>query len=58
MCIRDRPEHFSLSCNPDVTLDLLPLLQRRRAAGETVLSVAQVHHDLPYICLLYTSRCV
>ncbi|ARS47060.1 acetyl-CoA hydrolase [Ectopseudomonas mendocina] len=44
-----RPEHFSLSCNPDVTLDLLPLLQRRRAAGEKVLSVAQIHHDLPYM---------
>lgn len=44
-----QPEHFSLSCNPDVTLDLLPLLQRRRAAGETVLSVAQIHSDLPFM---------
>lgn len=44
-----QPEHFSLSCNPDVTLDLLPLLERRRAAGETVLSVAQVHVDLPFM---------
>lgn len=44
-----QPEHFSLSCNPDVTLDLLPLLQQRRAAGETVLSVAQIHSDLPYM---------
>ncbi len=44
-----QPGHFSLSCNPDVTLDLLPLLERRRAAGETVLSVAQVHSDLPYM---------
>lgn len=44
-----QPEHFSLSCNPDVTLDLLPLLERRRAAGETVLSVAQIHSDLPYM---------
>lgn len=44
-----QPEHFSLSCNPDVTLDLLPLLNKRRAAGETVLSVAQIHGDLPYM---------
>ncbi|EZH82987.1 acetyl-CoA hydrolase [Ectopseudomonas composti] len=44
-----QPEHFSLSCNPDVTLDLLPLLDKRREAGETVLSVAQIHSDLPYM---------
>ncbi|WP_277373516.1 acetyl-CoA hydrolase/transferase C-terminal domain-containing protein [Pseudomonas sp. AA-38] len=44
-----QPEHFSLSCNPDVSLDLLPLLERRRAAGETILSVAQIHSDLPYM---------
>ncbi|HZX52157.1 MAG TPA: acetyl-CoA hydrolase/transferase C-terminal domain-containing protein [Pseudomonas sp.] len=44
-----RPEHFSLSCNPDITLDLLPLLARRRAAGETILCLAQVHRALPYM---------
>ncbi|TBU96968.1 acetyl-CoA hydrolase/transferase C-terminal domain-containing protein [Phytopseudomonas dryadis] len=44
-----RPEHFSLSCNPDITLDLLPLLQARRDAGETILSLAQVHDGLPYM---------
>lgn len=44
-----RPEHFSLSCNPDITLDLLPLLERRRAAGETILCLAQVHSALPYM---------
>lgn len=44
-----RPEHFSLSCNPDITLDLLPLLERRRAAGETILCLAQVHRALPYM---------
>ena len=44
-----RPEHFSLSCNPDITLDLLPLLERRRAAGETILCLAQVHSGLPYM---------
>jgi acyl-CoA hydrolase len=44
-----RPEHFSLSCNPDITLDLLPLLEQRRAAGETILCLAQVHSALPYM---------
>jgi acyl-CoA hydrolase len=44
-----RPEHFSLSCNPDITLDLLPLLEQRRAAGENILCLAQVHQALPYM---------
>ena len=44
-----RPQHFSLSCNPDITLDLLPMLQERRARGETILCVAQVHEQLPYM---------
>ncbi|WP_374979807.1 acetyl-CoA hydrolase/transferase C-terminal domain-containing protein [Pseudomonas solani] len=43
------PGCFSLSCNPDITLDLLPRLRRRRAAGETILTVAQVHEALPYM---------
>ncbi|MFH7439564.1 acetyl-CoA hydrolase, partial [Pseudomonas syringae pv. tagetis] len=30
-----RPGTFSLSCNPDLTLVLLPMIARRRAAGET-----------------------
>ena len=40
---------LSLSCNPDVTLDLLPMIARRRAAGETVLILGHVHSDLPYM---------
>ncbi|SDP14941.1 Acyl-CoA hydrolase [Pseudomonas jinjuensis] len=44
-----RPGRLSLSCNPDVTLDLLPLLQARRAAGERILLIAVVHRDLPYM---------
>ncbi|SHM94295.1 acetyl-CoA hydrolase/transferase C-terminal domain-containing protein [Phytopseudomonas punonensis] len=44
-----RPYHFSLSCNPDITLDLLPMLQARRERGETILCVAQVHEGLPYM---------
>ncbi len=44
-----RPDHLSLSCNPDITLDLLPMIERRRAAGETILLLGQVHTELPYM---------
>ncbi|ROM74151.1 acetyl-CoA hydrolase [Pseudomonas brassicacearum] len=45
----EHPDRLSLSCNPDITLDLLPMIARRRAAGETILMVGQVHSDLPYM---------
>ncbi|TGC29979.1 acetyl-CoA hydrolase [Pseudomonas citronellolis] len=44
-----RPGRLSLSCNPDITLDLLPMLRRRRAAGERILCIGVVHRDLPYM---------
>lgn len=44
-----RPGQLSLSCNPDITLDMLPLIAKRRAAGETILVLGQVHADLPYM---------
>lgn len=44
-----RPGQVSLSCNPDITLDLLPGLEARRQAGETILCIAQPHADLPYM---------
>ncbi|WP_342654008.1 acetyl-CoA hydrolase/transferase C-terminal domain-containing protein [Pseudomonas sp. F3-2] len=44
-----RPGTLSLSCNPDITLDLLPMLEKRRAAGESILLLGHVHADLPYI---------
>ncbi|SDQ27660.1 Acyl-CoA hydrolase [Pseudomonas sp. UC 17F4] len=43
------PGQLSLSCNPDITLDLLPMIARRRAAGETILMLGQVHAELPYM---------
>ncbi|TRX74592.1 acetyl-CoA hydrolase/transferase C-terminal domain-containing protein [Pseudomonas mangiferae] len=43
------PGRLSLSCNPDITVDLLPRLQARRAAGEAILCIAQVHEELPYM---------
>jgi acyl-CoA hydrolase len=42
-------DRLSLSCNPDITLDLLPMIAKRRAAGETILMLGQVHRDLPYM---------
>lgn len=45
----ERPGRYSLSCNPDITLDLLPMLARRRAQGETILVLGQVHEHLPYM---------
>ncbi|MDT3229069.1 acetyl-CoA hydrolase/transferase C-terminal domain-containing protein [Pseudomonas sp. rhizo25] len=45
----EHPDRLSLSCNPDITLDLLPMIAKRREAGETILVVGQVHSDLPYM---------
>ncbi|WP_053163802.1 acetyl-CoA hydrolase/transferase C-terminal domain-containing protein [Pseudomonas sp. P1.8] len=45
----EHPDRLSLSCNPDITLDLLPMITKRRVAGETILLVGQVHKDLPYM---------
>jgi acyl-CoA hydrolase len=42
-------DYYSFSCNPEVTLDLMPLLKARRDAGETIVSVGQVHRDLPFM---------
>ncbi|WP_318651969.1 acetyl-CoA hydrolase/transferase C-terminal domain-containing protein [Pseudomonas sp. PDM16] len=44
-----RHGYLSLSCNPDITLDLLPGLHERRRAGEPILCIAQPHVDLPYM---------
>ena len=40
---------YSFACNPEVTLELLPMLKARREAGETIIAVGQVHHDLPFM---------
>ncbi|AUF98777.1 acetyl-CoA hydrolase [Pseudomonas sp. 02C 26] len=45
----ERPDHLSLACNPDITLDLLPMVAKRRAAGETIVLLGQVHTELPYM---------
>lgn len=45
----DDPERVSLSCNPEVSLDLLPMIRERQQQGETVLLVGQLHPELPYM---------
>lgn len=40
---------YSLACNPDITLDILPELEERRARGEPFLFVGQVNRDLPFM---------
>jgi acyl-CoA hydrolase len=45
----DGYEQLSLSCNPEVILDLLPHLEKRKKMGETILVVGQVHKDLPFM---------
>jgi acyl-CoA hydrolase len=42
-------QQFSLSCNPEVILDLLPRLSKRKQMGEAIFIVGQVHKDLPFI---------
>lgn len=42
--------HISLSCNPDVTLDLLDVLeQEEHYAGHEIITVGQVHPELPFM---------
>lgn len=40
---------LSLSCNPDVTTDLLPELEARREAGQPVVVVGETHRQLPFM---------
>lgn len=39
----------SLSCNPDLTLELLPLLQERERQGTPVIRVAETNRNLPFL---------
>lgn len=40
---------LSLSGNTDVSLDLMPMLEQERARGRAIVSIAQVHADLPFM---------
>ncbi|KAA1172039.1 acetyl-CoA hydrolase [Marinobacter salinexigens] len=39
----------SLSCNPDLSLDLIPLLRQREASGTPVALVAETNQNLPFM---------
>ncbi|MCG8668243.1 MAG: acetyl-CoA hydrolase, partial [Pseudomonadales bacterium] len=45
----DGEAKLSLSCNPDVTLDIQPLLQKEKEKGRAILTVAMVHNELPFM---------
>ena len=45
----DGETKLSLSCNTDVTLDVIPLIQEQKAAGKKIVTIAQVHKDLPFM---------
>ncbi|HEX6396990.1 MAG TPA: acetyl-CoA hydrolase/transferase C-terminal domain-containing protein [Steroidobacteraceae bacterium] len=40
---------ISLGSNPDVTVDLMPHVQRLRAAGVPVVVLGQVHREMPFM---------
>lgn len=42
-------EWFSLSCNTDVTLDLLPMVREQQSKGKKILFIGQVHEELPFM---------
>jgi len=46
---REEGDRFSLSCNSDLSLDLLDEFARREAAGEAVAVLGQVHPQLPFM---------
>ncbi|MFO8142030.1 MAG: acetyl-CoA hydrolase, partial [Marinobacter sp.] len=43
-----QPDHLSFSCNPDLSLDILPRLREREAAGTPVAMVAELNQNLPW----------
>ncbi len=45
----ESPAKYSLSSNPEITLDLLPKLEARRNSGHAVAMVGQVNKHLPYM---------
>ncbi len=42
-------KRYSLSCNPDLTVDLLDLVQARRDRGEKIFAVGVINHELPFM---------
>jgi acyl-CoA hydrolase len=45
----DGEPEYSLSCNPDLTADLLPEFERERRAGRDILLVGELNRQLPFM---------
>ena len=45
----DGSRRYSLSCNPDLSMDLLELLAPRRAKGECIFTVGVINRELPFM---------
>jgi acyl-CoA hydrolase len=45
----DGTRRYSLSCNPDLSEDLLDLLQPRRERGERIFAVGVINYKLPFM---------
>ena len=43
------PGQLSLSCNPDLTADLLPAIASARTTGRPFTFIGQVHRELPFM---------
>lgn len=46
---RNGKDEYSLSCNPETTLDILPGVRKRQAAGEKILLIGVVNEHLPFM---------
>ncbi len=46
---RDGRDEISLSCNPDITCELLPEVERRRGTERPIVLAAQVNRQLPFM---------
>jgi len=40
---------FSLSCNPDLSLDIMPLLRAQKSEGNPIALVAETNQELPWL---------
>jgi len=47
--VAKRTTEISLGSNPDVTIDLMPQLDRLRAAGQAIVMLGQVHREMPFM---------
>ena len=45
----DGKPRFSLSCNPEITLDLAPALRQKEKEGMKIAAIAQVNQNLPFM---------